>query len=87
MLIDLLAADRICFVSKNGEDLSNISPPEALLPPEAWRYEPERNCIFTLLYVELGTGEWLERAKAWAEPNGLELTSDDELNRQWAKPK
>lgn len=88
-------SNRICFVSKNNEDISNIEFPNfiggdsELCSP---RYEIDRKCIFTFiktieyygdrLYGILPDMDLVNQIEKWAEENDLYITSDYELNKK-----
>jgi hypothetical protein len=87
-------SNRICFISKDNTDISNINYPEFIGGGQEFcspRYEPERKCIFTYIktcelygdreYGILPDRNWITQVKEWAEENNLIITSDYELDR------
>lgn len=84
-------SNRVCFVSKENEDISNVSIPHDLILEGGWRYDAERNCLFTMVKTIEVYGDrlhgvsddvdWLAKATEWADRNNLKITSDYELHK------
>lgn len=88
-------SNRICFKSKENKDISKLKLPEFIGAGQEYispKYEPERKCIFTYIKTDEFYGnrqhglkpdrDWINAIECWAENNGLEITSDYELDSE-----
>lgn len=85
-------SDRICFISKNNKDISNIELPKIIGGSSKYcspRYDDDRKCIFTYIktiefygdreYDIMPDIEYKKQIEDWANKNDLLITSDYEL--------